>query len=65
MLLAKLSSLAKWLKVRLRTKWFWVRVQLQSKKLTFSLLVILTSSIDNAFHTRKLHLCLIWKALLL
>ena len=24
-----LSSLAKWLSVRLRTKWFWVRVQLQ------------------------------------
>ena len=23
-------SLAKWLSVRLRTKWFWVRVQLQS-----------------------------------
>ena len=28
--LAKLVSLAKWLSVRLRTKWFWVRVQLQS-----------------------------------
>ena len=25
-----LASLAKWLSVRLRTKWFWVRVQLQS-----------------------------------
>ena len=25
-----ISSLAKWLSVRLRTKWFWVRVQLQS-----------------------------------
>ena len=24
-----LASLAKWLSVRLRTKWFWVRVQLQ------------------------------------
>ena len=24
------ASLAKWLSVRLRTKWFWVRVQLQS-----------------------------------
>ena len=24
------TSLAKWLSVRLRTKWFWVRVQLQS-----------------------------------
>ena len=28
--LAKLSSLAKWLSVRFRTKRFWVRVQLQS-----------------------------------
>ena len=28
--LATLASLAKWLSVRLRTKWFWVRVQLQS-----------------------------------
>ena len=24
------ASLAKWLSVRLRTKWFWVRVQLES-----------------------------------
>ena len=24
------TSLAKWLSVRLRTQWFWVRVQLQS-----------------------------------
>ena len=28
-----LSILAKWLTVRLRTKWFWVRVQLQSLNL--------------------------------
>ena len=27
-----LNSLAKWLGVRLRTKWYWVRVQLQSLK---------------------------------
>ena len=27
------ASLAKWLSVRLRTKWFWVRVQLQSLNL--------------------------------
>ena len=27
-----LASLAKWLSVRLQTKWFWVRVQLQSIK---------------------------------
>ena len=26
-------SLAKWLSVRLRTKWLWVRVQLQSVEL--------------------------------
>ena len=26
----KKASLAKWLSVRLRSKWFWVRVQLQS-----------------------------------
>ena len=28
--LASLASLAKWLIFRLRTNWFWVRVQLQS-----------------------------------
>ena len=27
------ASLAKWLSVRLRTKWFWIRVRLQSRKL--------------------------------
>ena len=27
-----LVSLAKWLSVRVRTKWFWVQVQLQSLK---------------------------------
>ena len=30
--LAKLANLAKWLSVRLRTKWLWVRVLLQSHK---------------------------------
>ena len=30
--LAKLASLAKWLSIRLRTKWLWVRVQLHSLK---------------------------------
>ena len=29
-------SLAKWLSVRLRTKWLWVRVQLQSVELQIS-----------------------------
>ena len=32
-------NLAKWLSVRLRTKWFWVRVQLQSLKLQISRLL--------------------------
>ena len=31
--LAKLASLAKWLNVRLQTKWLWVRVPLQKLKL--------------------------------
>ena len=33
------TSLAKWLSVRLRTKWLWVRVQLQSIKLQISRLL--------------------------
>ena len=31
-----MASLAKWLSVRLQTKWLWVRVQLQSLKLQIS-----------------------------
>ena len=31
--LAKLASLAKWLTIRLRTKWLWLRIPLQSLKL--------------------------------
>ena len=31
--LAKLASLAKWLSIRLRTKWLWVRIPLLSLKL--------------------------------
>ena len=34
--LAKLADLAKWLSVRLQTKWLWVPVQLQSLKLQIS-----------------------------
>ena len=34
-----LNHLAKWLTVCLRTKWFWVRVQLQSLHLQISLLL--------------------------
>ena len=33
------ASLAKWVSVSLRTKWFWVRVQLQSLKLQMSRLL--------------------------
>ena len=36
---AKLASFAKWLIFRLRTNWFWVRIQLQSLKLLISCLV--------------------------
>ena len=41
----ELSSLAKWLSVRLRTKWLWVRVQLQSLKLQISRLLRARSSL--------------------
>ena len=34
-----LAKLAKWLSVRLATKWLWVRVQLQSLKLQISRLL--------------------------
>ena len=40
-----LASLAKWLSVRLRTKWFWVRVQLQSLHLQISRLLRARSSL--------------------
>ena len=43
--LAKLASLAKWLNVCLRTKWFWVRAQLQSLKLQISHLLQARSSL--------------------
>ena len=38
-------SLVKWLSVRLRTKWFWVRVQLQSLHLQISRLLRARSSL--------------------
>ena len=41
----KLASLAKWLSVRLRSKWLWVRVQLQSLKLQISRLFQARSSL--------------------
>ena len=41
----QLASLAKWLSVRLRTKWLWVRVQLQSLKLQISRLFRARSSL--------------------
>ena len=37
--LSHLISLAKWLSVRLRTEWFWVRVQLQPRNLQISRLL--------------------------
>ena len=40
-----LAGLAKWLSVRLWTKWFWVRVQLQSLKLEISCLFRARSSL--------------------
>ena len=40
-----LASLAKWLNVRLWTKWLWVRVQLQSLKLHISCLLWARSSL--------------------
>ena len=40
-----LASLAKWLSVRLWTKWFWVQVQLQSLKLQISCLLWARSSL--------------------
>ena len=40
----QLASLAKWLSVRLWTKWLWVRVQLQSLKLQISRLLPARSS---------------------
>ena len=40
-----LSSMAKWLSVRLWTKWLWVRVQLQSLKLHISRLLRVRSSL--------------------
>ena len=39
------ASLAKWLSVRLRNKWFWVRVQLQSLKLQISRMLRARSSL--------------------
>ena len=37
--------MAKWLSVPLRTKWFWVRVQLQPNKPSLRILKIMTSKI--------------------
>ena len=45
-----LDHLAKWLSVRLQTKWFWVRVQLQSLKLQISRL-----QEDFALESKEFH----------
>ena len=42
--LAKLASLAKWLSVRLWTKWLWFRVQLQSLTIWFDLSLLIRAS---------------------
>ena len=45
-----MASLAKWLSVRLRTKWFWVRVQFQSQKNPHKCLsVIILDSVIYAY----------------
>ena len=49
--LSYLVSLAKWLSVRLRIKWWWIRVQLESLKLQISGLFQGTSSLTF----RQLH----------
>ena len=43
--LAKMANLAKWLSFRLRTKWLWVLVPLQSLKLQISRLLRARSSL--------------------
>ena len=49
-LVLKRASLAKWLSVRLRTKWFWVRVQLQSLHQKYLLPIsVQRFQVDNLF----------------
>ena len=50
-----LANLAKWLSVRLRTKWWWVRVPLQS--LVFSLFSLLTK---GSYKIREMKLQNVW-----
>ena len=47
-----LASLAKWLSVRLRTKWLWVRIQLQSLKLQF---LDIQATIECGFTLKPVH----------
>ena len=44
-----MASLAKWLSVRLQTKWLWVRAQLQSPNLVSFSFQIATSNSDLAY----------------
>ena len=44
-----LSSLAKWLSVRLQTKWLWVRVPLQSLKVALYLLLLNRKNVLQKF----------------
>ena len=57
--LAKLANLAKWLGVRLQTKWLWVRVPLQSLKLQISHLFRAKSSLT---FTQLLSMDSLWNA---
>ena len=48
-------NLAKWLSVRLRTEWFWVRVQLQSKWKKFNIELVclaITGGIQGTYRER-------------
>ena len=57
-----LNNLAKWLNVRLGTKWFWVRVQLQLLiHNIFFILLLLSSVISKVFVADFDHELLCWK----
>ena len=64
------ASLAKWLSVRLRTKWFWVRVQLQKYVISRNVFKLLIKVLIKAkqtkyptiskFHATKYRNCVYW-----
>ena len=51
----RLASLAKWLSVRLRAKWFWVRVQLQSLHLQISRIQARKANVPSHLHIFRLN----------